>query len=759
MPCPIGSFNPNFGADQCQTCFETVFDGGTRCDALHCPSGWEFVPATNISNNECRPCTSGYYSNRSSSSPQIEDRTPCLICPDNTYNVLAASTTHFPCTAGLICDILVSAQSGWWAQLQHDGSLVTYACPPGYCDGADALWTNETVANASAKGHAPNPCSPNRSLAATNYLCGACEEGYVEFGNACVSCDGPNYLLIVGYVALSLVIVPILHVLSQSVSGAVQVFGYWIQSSVVQLQPLNQYLTWLALFNFRILASDSDSSCVYPLTPYQNFSMSPVIPCVLWVELMLLMVLHFGWWKHCSLQRHHHPSKRTEAHVDNEAGNVTVTVCVVSTQPQRESTDAVTRKRFGSLPTSSSGHDAFQWSAYVRTSIALALLSYQQISDAVISYLVCTVVGDGAAVVASHPSIQCNSEEYRRWLPLIYLLLVVVVCGFPICTWVLLRYFRQHIWTGDQATHAYLGTLFECYRAPVLGWSVVVLIRRVALIVLVNTIHQGNIVRHLTLVFFNLACLLLHLMVQPFRSREDNSLETFSLSCLLILSILIGFYPAPFPDAIAWLTSTMVLLAPMLLAAWIIRERIQRWRWQQMQKPPKDVQSATIQDHQPSSPPNNANNLAQTANRMSNNNTEEDAGKASLMKQSGCETMALSAHQQSNTSRRRMEEMAAATAVSPVPLSPTPNEQLLMGPLALPRLPPIDSLVGDHAAAMISVECTGVAASSKPLQETVITPVVHSSSAAPAPLPFHARAAALRALVKKLNDTLNRRQR
>ena len=144
--------------------------------------------------------------------------------------------------------------------------------------------------------------------------------------------------------------------------------------------------------------------------------------------------------------------------------------------------------------------------AYVRTSVALFLFSYSQVTAVVLQYLHCVDAGDGESVVFSSPSIHCvtprtssgypscapHRRRHRR---------AAGDCGVPVAQAPLLwsssttTTSTTTITTGsgssatkpDEKVRRFKqrwGVLFEPYQPSMYGWQVAVLVRRVVCVLL-----------------------------------------------------------------------------------------------------------------------------------------------------------------------------------------------------------------------------------------------------------------------------------
>ena len=184
IPCPAGSYGDQEG-------LVNAGCSGSCLPGFYCPAG-SWIP-------DAHPCPLGFVSKQPDE--------PCAKCERNTYSGLAPSSECTPCppnsfapadglssclacpTSGIECGLGSAViLEGHWAHIsnlsatsQFDADCFgPFVCPPDYCDGGgDAESFTPDVS-------APlvNPCSPHRSLAGDNPLCGRCDAGYWEWNRS-----------------------------------------------------------------------------------------------------------------------------------------------------------------------------------------------------------------------------------------------------------------------------------------------------------------------------------------------------------------------------------------------------------------------------------------------------------------------------------------------------------------------------------------------------------------------------------------------
>lgn len=292
-------------------------------------------------------------------------------------------------------------------------------------------------------------------------------------------CSNPNDVLIFTLLLMSFCYVALV-IYQSNRSGSVatmKILFFFVSTARVFLPAARRWLGLLGVFDFD--PSDTFSSCVMPVTPYQTLSLQA------WSPLLFYGILICIWFCHWLINK-----------------------C---------------RK----LP--------FSKNRYVAPAIAMLIFSYTSVTTAVIRYLQCVDVGD-STVVLTAPAIDCNNEKYKTWLTMVYFLLIGVVILFPVLVLILLGIAHRRHWFKKHWFQNTWGVLFKTYRDKLWWWQFVALIRRTILVLLSFTFWDSEFDLSKAFSVFSLVILLAHLKMQPFKRGGDNQRETISLCVLCLVS-------------------------------------------------------------------------------------------------------------------------------------------------------------------------------------------------------------------------------
>ena len=629
IPCPAGSYGAQTGLVN-SGCSGSCLPGrhcpagSSDPDLFLCPLGW----ASKQADEPCAPCEINTYSGLAPSSE-------CTPCPPNSFAPTAGLSSCLACpSSGIECG-LGSAMilEGHWAHLtnlsssQFDASSFgPFVCPPDYCEGE-----GDGASDPVAGGALVNPCSPHRSLAGDNPLCGRCDAGYWEWNSVCTECPPVNWPIVLLLVALSFLLVMALHVLSQrsTSSARLSILIFFAQTALLLLRArssdeLSRVFAWLHLFNLSITAPTGDN-CLGQYSAQQVLLLEAILPLTALLPMFVLAFIRWCWLR-CSARR------------------------------------STPRTAFaGSPPVSAAAYTAvhrpFPWHEYVRTTITILLIAYQQLCVCTLAYLQCVPVGP-YRVVFSKPSIDCTSPDYKALQPLAIITIIFLAVIVPAALACFLYKHRavilhqQHaliraqieqqddeplppilksssrpqfvtdrsvsvssfpehsvmtddsIFPGSAASGSGAGVvapassglltssnilftkrfsaLYISYRPGCYMWLVVLLTRRVVLIMTAVLLLTSPQVQSLV---FSLLCLLIaatHAHIQPFFVAIDNRLETMSLVCLLALSQVLASQSAssdqPMPLALQLIAGLLLSVPMLVLLTIIIRFATQRPR-------------------------------------------------------------------------------------------------------------------------------------------------------------------------------------
>ena len=574
-PCPPKKYSTNYGTLECVSCTTVTNAERTTCNQTSCDANTEYDADDGI----CTTCSIGKTSSRGGS---------CTICPSNTYTPYIGSNC-ISCIRsgmdGLSCiGGRISVKEGYWAyekmMLVDDGITSSYIiiyqsqrCPDAFCQGA--LLQQEYFQNTTAVAMGlqmpitySSQCVYPRLDSSDNVLCGACVDGFIPQGDSCVECKQGNGGLLFLYLLISIALVIFLYrsASSESSAGHSVVLMYFAQTAMLEVGPVKGFLQWVRIVNFNA-TSATGSTCLAPMTAYQQYMVSIAMPLLLLAELTIIALIH---------------------RLIQSCVKSTSISAAVSPRPSIAS-DASSSSRSSFSHLILSALNDFQWSRYIGGGVSILLFCYTQATTSCIKYLYCIDAGD-QSVVFTDPTIDCRSSEYKRYLIPIIFALVIYVILFPIIAFAFLlsrhQYFHhrantthtihtttttlthRHLNTDDESrstsssvvsvgsgsdssimSSGFLmryGILFQAFSSHAWYYQVVVLIRRAVFVIVSVVLTESSDSRAFSFVLLNIASMILHLYVKPFVDESVNQSETISILMLLIISALINAYSPPY---------------------------------------------------------------------------------------------------------------------------------------------------------------------------------------------------------------------
>eukprot|EP00741_Cyanophora_paradoxa_P018771 tig00021094_g18119.t1 len=417
----------------------------------------------------------------------------CVPCAAGSYGLEADSGCR-PCPAGASCPgkTVLLVEEGFWLE------------PASLARARPALFRcPRGYCCPGGKCPPERQCAPHR----TATLCGTCEEGYSDWGGQCTRCDTPQYALLLVPMAAGALLVVGAWFLSAGLpnSGKVKSVIFFVQAAALIVKDeagsFVSQLSWDSLFS-------SSLRCPFELAPVQRTLLGYWIPAFAFAGLCLFV-----------------------------AGALAVEV--VRGRLSR-------KRRDGALP-------VLQRRLFVMA-FQIATVAYIAIANTSIQFLDCVSVGD-ERVLRRFPSVSCGSGEYRRWLPVVYVMLVAYVVALPVgLAGLVVRLGRRGLgWLySDEAVWRY-GVVFACYRAPgastrpapprpagraprLTRGQVVVMARRIALIALDTAFASADNARALALFLACVCFVVLHGLASPYRQPLDNAIEALFLLVLAVTS-------------------------------------------------------------------------------------------------------------------------------------------------------------------------------------------------------------------------------
>eukprot|EP00762_Andalucia_godoyi_P002478 ANDGO_02772.mRNA.1 hypothetical protein DDB_G0285055 len=392
-------------------------------------------------------------------------------------------------------------KQGWWAHVYEDaGHVNMFACSPTACLDGGV-------------------CAAHRDP--LSVLCSACDHGCSPWNGDCMICESANGVVIFGALVLSWLFVLLQHVWSQGASATTRIFGNYMQTLALLFFPnvLFQGDGLISIQGF----SPSASQCPYPRSGIGVMVTDALLPLL----LFSLLALSFGIITVCKATRL--PLFLFPLHV--RSNTFLRRLCNID--------------------------------AFVKTAQVLATLSFQTFARVSFSFLDCYHV-DSHFVVATDPSIDCTSAEYRAVLPL-FVILLIIVCVWPLAVaWYIWK--RQmpiggpkHVSTSNSTSEAsivhdtvspshgdasppFVSPFVAIYKPRFCLFEVVVLVRKIILISVFVIFSSSPVhdFRRRSVNLVNLGILLISTLARPYHSSLDNFLEIFSLAALVAIGNVLG---------------------------------------------------------------------------------------------------------------------------------------------------------------------------------------------------------------------------
>jgi hypothetical protein len=213
--------------------------------------------------------------------------------------------------------------------------------------------------------------------------------GFLEWGDSCVSCEATKWGLGALLFFASWAYTLFLHLTDKQV-GDIGVFLYYVQTAV---QIIGSDISWLTVFAFFSLnlneaasgGGSSGSGCLTPVQPLVRVVLEPCGVLLMFAQLALIMLFH--WLL----------EKNPAAYAVLRCLNLRV----------------------------------FSVDNFIQTGCALLLFSFTTVGTTVVKFFHCVDV-DGERVLYAVPSVNCDSAEYRQYLPLAIMWMLLFVVAAPL---------------------------------------------------------------------------------------------------------------------------------------------------------------------------------------------------------------------------------------------------------------------------------------------------------------------------------------
>lgn len=427
----------------------------------------------------------------------------CVPCPPNA----ACANTR-----------VIPAEGYWFAG--GDESASTLRCLPNYC------------ANGS--------CTANRKPASENPLCGECLEGFYQWGDDCIACDGTRWDIIILLLLALFALVVIFHVISQKTTGEMKVFMYFVQTSLLLVGGDNALVLYVfEIFNFDIFGTTGGILCVAPLSQFQRLMLDFIPPAVAYVHLLLLtlgaFVMHL-------CRRGSRNEERGRAHSMQPPRPMPSLESQVELVdgPSSMSSRTVMGAEMGAA-NDTGGSTSFHWRPFGRTFFALYLFTFNALCQACFSFFYCVEVpmpSGTVRVVQPFPAVSCDSDSYKTALPFVIILSVLEMLVAPAVLFAILYSSVRSGRFKEPHFESLFGILYRVYKEPFYFWQIFALTRRTVLVAAVVFLAKLRGTRFALLSALNLVFLLLQVRFAPFVSKMENLFEVVSLVLLCGISFI-----------------------------------------------------------------------------------------------------------------------------------------------------------------------------------------------------------------------------
>jgi hypothetical protein len=525
LPCPTLSSVVNPPGTTISDCIcplnsVVVALGGTNGTSCLCAPGYGYD--VNNPSIPCVACDSAHYK-------AVPNNFPCDACPENSLVVSGvAATSDSSCQCqnrykkNAICVNCISqggnctsgqlfAANGFWrpntTYEEFRACIPLKACKGGYDDRRSNATKRAIIAEGCNSGY-------------NSFMCAYCDPGYAWSGSECVTCNGPNYGLIIGIILLSFAFVGYVYwTVGAETIAKLAIFVNFLQ--LLAQSYFVQLVKFLPLAEFNwITVAQASGSCIFPFSWWQLWLFTMMIP---WMMLAMVGVFFAGRVVYQAIHRaRKHPERK--CHVPEGKKPVPINS--------------------------------------VQAGIMLVLFNYLLIAKTCLVMFACVSVF-GTSVTAQNYSFVCGSSLHAAliamaviWLtlfcvlvPLVILLRIVIPNRLP--WWLLL---------------VDVEFLTMPFKQQFKWWEIVFTARRLAFAVIVTIVSVEPRLKVLIFALFALSFLVTHLWCQPYASFVDNLLEFAGLTAIVITFSVESFVLAYGDPDNAGLIFVVVLNALVLAA-------------------------------------------------------------------------------------------------------------------------------------------------------------------------------------------------
>lgn len=187
-----------------------------------------------------------------------------------------------------------------------------------------------------------------------------------------------------------------------------------------------------------------------------------------------------------------------------------------------------------------------------------------------VRFLECVSVA-GHSLVYSSPTLSCDDTEYLVWRAVIFLFIAIDVVGIPIAILAITLLNRQRIVSNDASFKSRFGVLWEAFGPHACWWQAVIVVRRTALVTADTALLMFPSSRFMAFTYVNFAALMAQLVVQPYTVHLHNHLESFSLICLVLLSVMLTAFHDTINDILRWVLAAFIAGPALVILCVVVR--------------------------------------------------------------------------------------------------------------------------------------------------------------------------------------------
>jgi hypothetical protein len=175
--------------------------------------------------------------------------------------------------------------------------------------------------------------------------------------------------------------------------------------------------------------------------------------------------------------------------------------------------------------------------------------------------------GAEESVLFEHPSILCTSAAYKAALAVQIVILVAFVVALPLAIFYLSRTAHVHATVPESFTVRW-GALYQPFTSGAYFYQPIVLVRRAVYSGFDIGFATLPAVRGVMMVLVSVTCLIIHLLIKPYRVEVINVVESCSLLLHIVLASVVSPFPMPYSLTVEIFIFTIVVVPSCLFVGW-----------------------------------------------------------------------------------------------------------------------------------------------------------------------------------------------